>query len=264
MSRLPSLFVSHGGPNVVVEPSEARDFLSGLRSLVPAPRAILVMSAHFETEGVAVVTDPAPQTQHDFGGFAAELYRMAYPAPGDPALAARALDLLEAAGLGPVPVPRRGYDHGVWNPLILGFPQADVPVVQVSIDPSRDARWHHRIGRALAPLAEDGVLLLGSGHITHNLRAVIGAMRGMPVPAGLDRAVDAFTGWMADAVAAGDEAALLDWRARAPFVADNHPTDEHLMPFFFALGAGGPGARGERIHASVQYGAFAWDAYRFG
>ncbi len=264
MTRIPSLFVSHGGPNVVIDPSEARDYLSSLGTRLPRPRAIVIMSAHFETDGVSVVTDPAPAMIYDFGGFPAELYQMVYRAPGDPVLAERIVTLLSDAGLSPKRIARRGYDHGAWNPLILGWPMANIPVVQVSIDPSRDAAWHFAVGKALAPLREDGVLLIGSGHITHNLRAVFGAMRhGISTDPQMGAKVDAFTAWIADKVRAGDTAALLDWTRQAPFVAENHPTDEHFMPFFFALGAGGADAEPELAHASRQYGMFAWDSWVF-
>lgn len=263
-NRMPTLFVSHGGPNIVIEPSEAHVFLKSLAVYVPEPKAIVIVSAHYETTGVAVVSDPAPQTIHDFGGFAPELYEMRYPAPGNPVLAARVADLLEAGGFAPQRVAKRGFDHGVWNPLILAWPEADVPVVQVSIDPNADAAWHYHLGAALTGLRDEGVLLIGSGHITHNLRAVLSAMRGMPVPdADMTAKVDAFTGWFAQVIGAGDTKRLLSWRDEAPFIAENHPTDEHLMPIFFAAGAAGDGASGKRIHASRQYGFFAWDSYLF-
>ena len=261
---MPSLFVSHGGPNVVIEPSQARDYLMSLGARLPRPAAIVIMSAHFETDGVAVVTDPAPGMIYDFGGFPRELYEKVYPAPGAPAVAERALDLLDAAGLAPKRVDKRGYDHGTWNPLILAWPEADIPVVQVSVDPNRDATWHHGVGKALAPLREEGVLLIGSGHITHNLRAVFGAMRlGITTDPQMGAKVDAFTGWIAGKVKAHDTDALLDWTRQAPYAADNHPTDEHFMPFFFALGAGGDSAEPELAHNSRQYGMFAWDSWIF-
>ena len=264
MSTLPSIFISHGGPNIVIEPSEARDYLEGLAGRIERPKAIVVVSAHFETDGVAVVTDPKPGMIYDFGGFAPELYNMVYPAPGDPALAERVLGLLAEAGLHPSAVPRRGYDHGTWTPLRLAFPDADIPVVQVSVDPSRDAAWHYAVGRALAPLREEGVLLVGSGHITHNLRALFPVMRG-GVTAGpeLVRRVNAFVAWFAERFEAGDRDAILAWRDEAPFPLDNHPTDEHLMPLFFAYGAAGPDAKAERAHASAQLGFFAYDSYLF-
>jgi 4,5-DOPA dioxygenase extradiol len=264
MIQMPTLFVSHGGPNVVTDPSEARDYLKSLSGLLPRPRSIVIVSAHFETDGVVVVTDPAPDMIYDFRGFAPGLYQMVYPAPGDPALAARVVELLDRAGLAPCTLGKRGYDHGAWTPMLLAFPAADIPIVQVSIDPSRDADWHYRLGRALAPLREEGVLLVGSGHITHNLRAFMAVMRQGATPdPELVRKVDEFTSWFADRIAAGDVEALLDWKNRAPYPAENHPTDEHLMPIFLALGAAGDGPRGERIHASKHLGFFAYDSYLF-
>lgn len=264
MTSMPTLFISHGGPDIVLRDSAARRYLTTVHDLLPKPKAIVILSAHFETDGVAVVTDPAPGMIYDFGGFAPELYRMVYPARGEPALAARVFGMLEAAGLEPHTFERRGYDHGTWTPLKLAFPDADIPVVQVSIDPHRDARWHYAIGQALAPLREEGVLLIGSGHITHNLRAFFSVLRkgAAPDPA-LPGKVDAFTGWFADRLAAGDTDALLDWKRRAPFPADNHPTDEHLMPIFFAYGAAGSHPKAERVHNSVEHGFFANDSYLF-
>ncbi|MCB1495658.1 MAG: dioxygenase [Bauldia sp.] len=260
----PSLFISHGGPNIVLDDTEARDYLRGLEGLVGRPSAIVVMSAHFETRGPVVVGDPAPGMIYDFGGFPDELYRMVYPAPGSPELAARIKTMLDAAGIPTVVAPERGYDHGTWTPMMLAFPEADIPIVQLSIDPGRDAAYHHALGRALAPLREENVLLVGSGHITHNLRAVFNAMRrGLaPDPEMADK-VDAFTGWFADAFAKGDRDAILHWKERAPFVTENHPTDEHLMPLFFAYGAGGEGAEAVRAHDSKQMGFFAFDSWLF-
>lgn len=265
MSTNPSLFISHGGPNIVTDDTPARDFLEGLSGLLERPKAIVIVSAHFETGGVSVVTDPTPGMIYDFGGFAPELYKMVYPAPGSPELAGRVVALLTDAGLAPTRTARRGYDHGTWTPLLLAYPQADIPVVQVSVDPDRDARWHFAVGQALAPLAGEGVLLVGSGHITHNLRAIFPVMRGgAPVDRAMVDKVEAFTGWFAEKLGAGDIDAVLDWKTLAPYPAENHPSDEHLMPLFFALGAGGPGAKGKRVHASRQFGFFAFDAYLFG
>ena len=264
MTRMPTLFVSHGGPNVVVDPSDARDFLMRLANDVPKPQAIVLVSAHFEAAGPAVVHDPAPEMIYDFSGFAPELYQMHYPAPGHPELAGRVMSLLCSGGYRPERVDKRGYDHGAWNPLILAFPQADIPVVQVSVDPDQDARWHHGVGRALAPLRDDGVLILGSGHITHNLREIMARMRGAPGTPDFPSRVGAFTDWFHTTLTGGNPQKVLDWRNDAPFVSDNHPTDEHLMPIFAALGAAGDDTHAERIHASTQFdGAFAWDAYRF-
>ena len=264
MTTMPSLFISHGGPNIVLSDIEARHFLETLPEHLPRPKAIVLVSAHFETNGVVVVTDPAPEMIYDFRGFEPELYKMVYPAPGEPELAARVVALLEKAGMAPCTIGKRGYDHGAWTPMMLAYPGADIPIVQVSIDPTRDAAWHYRLGQALEPLRAEGILLIGSGHITHNLRAFFPAMRhGKAVEPELIAQVDAFTGWFAEKLAAGDVATLLDWKRQAPFPAENHPTDEHLMPIFFALGAAGQGAHGERIHASKVLGFFAYDSYLF-
>jgi 4,5-DOPA dioxygenase extradiol len=264
MAAMPSVFVSHGGPNIVIEKSDAHDYLATLATRLPKPKAIVIVSAHFETDGPVVVTDPQPDMIYDFGGFSPDLYEMVYPAPGEPALAKRIAGMLADAGLNPRVAPERGYDHGAWNALLLAFPDAEIPVVQLSIDPNRDAAYHYALGKALAPLREEGILLLGSGHITHNLRAVFGAMRGGDAPyPEMTEKVNAFTEWFAEQFGKGDREAILDWRARAPFTAENHPTDEHLMPLFFAYGAAGEDAKAERTHHSRQYGFFAWDSWFF-
>lgn len=264
MSKMPTLFVSHGGPNVVTDPSQARTFLQQLSTYVPKPSAILIHSAHFEAPGPTVVRDPAPGMIYDFKGFAPELHEMVYPAPGQPELADKVHGLLANAGHEPALLEQRGYDHGAWNPLILAFPGADIPVVQLSTDPDKDAEWHHAVGAALQPLRDEGVLIIGSGHITHNLREVIGIMRGQLATPGFPDQVSAFTAWFHEALSEGNTEDVLNWRSQAPFSQENHPTDEHLLPIFTAYGAAGEGARGERIHASTQMdGAFAWDAYKF-
>ena len=262
---MPTLFISHGGPNIITDPSEARDYLEHLSQHVGKPKAIVNASAHFEVGDVAaVVADPAPGMIYDFGGFAPELYQMVYPAPGEPELAERVATMLAEAGIRAGLVEKRGYDHGTWTAMKLAFPDADIPIVQVSIDPNRDAAYHYALGRALAPLREEGILVIGSGHITHNLRAVFGAMRGgmAPDPA-MTEAVSAFTEWFASTFEKGDRDAILHWHDKAPHADENHPTDEHLMPLFFAYGAAGDDAKAERAHASRQYGFFAFDSWKF-
>lgn len=264
MTTMPSIFISHGSPTIVIDDHPARDYLKGLSKTVPTPKAIVIVSAHFETHGVAVVTDPNPEMIYDFGGFPQELYEMVYPAPGSPEVAEQVYALLEKAGLEPSRVAKRGFDHGSWTPMKIAFPDADIPIVQVSVDPDRDASWHYALGRALAPLREEGILLIGSGHITHNLRALFPVLRGRAeADEQLIEHVNAFTGWFAEQFEAGNREALLDWRNRAPFAFENHPTDEHLMPIFFAFGAGGEAPKIERAHASKQFGVFAWDSYVF-
>lgn len=265
MAKMPSLFISHGGPSIVISDTPARHYLETISSIVPHhPKAIVVVSAHFETHGVTVVTDPRPEMIYDFRGFAPELYEMVYPAPGAPELAEKVLGLLDEASLAPARLGKRGYDHGTWTPMKLAFPAADIPIAQVSIDPSRDAAWHYAVGKALAPLRDEGILLIGSGHITHNLRAYFSMLRqGVAVDPELAGKVRAFTDWFDEKLKASDTAALLDWKRQAPHPTDNHPTDEHLMPIFFAYGAAGAQPKAERVHASVDNGFFANDSYLF-
>jgi 4,5-DOPA dioxygenase extradiol len=262
-TTMPSLFISHGAPNIILSDLPAKRFLETMAADLPAPKAIIMVSAHFEHAGVAVVTDPHPPMIYDFGGFEAELYEKTYPAPGSPSVAGKALALLTHAGLKPSAISHRGYDHGTWNPLILAYPKADIPIVQVSVDPKRDARYHYAIGQALAPLSQEGVMIIGSGHITHNLRGFFHRGRDPKFDAMLDSVSAAFVAWIESCVAAGDYEALMDWETKAPFPKENHPSTEHFMPFFVALGAEGSKGRGKRIHHSVEQGFFAYDHYRF-
>jgi 4,5-DOPA dioxygenase extradiol len=257
--KMPVLFVSHGAPTIVIDESPARRFLEGYAAALPRPRAILVVSAHFERPIATLTGAAAPATIHDFGGFPAELYAMRYPAPGDPALAARAADLIRAAGL-PVAIdPTHGLDHGVWTPLSLLYPDADIPVVALSVDPSRGPSAQLAVGRALAPLRDEGVLIVGSGAATHNLRAFF--QGGFAATAPPPRWVEDFVAWLARAIEEGRTDDLVSYRDRAPYGRENHPTEEHILPLFTALGAaGGPGVR---AHASIDHGVLAMDAYAF-
>lgn len=268
--RLPSLFLSHGSPMMALEPSPARDFLAGLGALFPRPRAILMVSAHhdaaYEGGRATVTASPAPPTIHDFGGFPDELFAMRYPAPGDPALAGRVVDLLGTHGLQVTADPDRGLDHGAWVPLSLTYPDADIPVVQLSIASNASPEWHFALGQALAPLRDEGVLVIGSGSITHNLRALFSAR--LPIDAAAPDWVTAFTDWVAERMAAGAIDDLLHAVERAPHGRDNHPTMEHILPLFVAMGAGaGPDGMlpdPRRLHASTTYGLLAMDVYAFG
>ena len=266
MRRLPSLFVSHGSPMMALEPSPARDFLAGLGAQLPPPRAILVVSAHhdaaYQGDKATVTASPAPPTIHDFGGFPYELFAMRYPAPGDPALAARVVDLLAKRGLAITAAPVRGLDHGAWVPLSLIYPAADIPVVQLSIASNASPEWHHMLGQALAPLRDDGVLIIGSGSITHNLRALFSAR--LPIDAPAPAWVTGFTDWVAERMAVGAIDDVLHSVERAPHGRDNHPTPDHILPLFVAMGAGGEPFIAERLHHSVTYGLLAMDVYAFG
>lgn len=254
---LPSLFVSHGAPTLPLDTaSPARAFLSGLGRQLPRPEALLVVSAHWETRQPSLSSAARPATIHDFHGFPPALYQLRYPAPGAPALAGRAAGLLKAAGAAPLLDPGRGLDHGAWVPLLLAWPEADVPVVQLSVLAGGDAEAHLALGRALAPLRDEGVLILGSGGAVHNLGAL--SRGGGPAP---DWAL-AFEDWLVGAVEAGDEAALAAWQDDAPTARRAQPSDEHFLPLFVALGAGdgGPGRTLHRgfEHGSLSMAAFAW------
>lgn len=258
MTTMPTLFVSHGAPTFALEPGEAGRELAALARTLPAPRAILVASPHWMTAGVSVTTSERPETIHDFGGFPRPLYDLRYPAPGAPELAERAISLLAAAGVDARAEPHRGLDHGAWVPLLHMYPEASVPVVQVSMPGRRPASWFHAFGQALSPLREEGVLILGSGSLTHNLYEFTGGA------AGTEPYVQAFAQWIADTLAANDVDALLDYRRLAPHAERAHPTDEHLMPLMFAHGAAGRHPVAKRLAASdVRYGMLAMDAYVF-
>lgn len=259
MTPLPAVFVSHGSPMLAIEDQPARRFLAGLGGALPRPRAILAVSAHWLTAAPAVSAATQPETIHDFGGFPEALYRIQYPAPGAPELAARVAALLQAARLDCAQDPVRGLDHGAWVPLMLMYPQADIPVAQLAIQPRLDPAWHASLGAALKPLRDEGVLILGTGSMTHNLREVFNHAPDAP-PVGW--AAD-FAAWFATSTAADDRTALLDYRARAPSAVRSHPTDEHLLPFYVALGAATPGVAGTRVHQSFQHGTLAMDAYTF-
>ena len=251
----PSLFISHGAPTMAMQPSEARDFLIALGQRLKRPDAIVIASAHDEAEGVVVRAPDRFRTWHDFGNFDPKLFEMRYEPPGAKDVADAAQALLEAAGLAPIRSDARQLDHGSWVPLSLLFPEADVPLVTVSVDPRRDAAWHEAIGRALAPLRERNVLVIGSGSISHNLREVFGGSE--------ERAwVERFTAWVAEKTEAGERDALLGAMAQAPDAVRNHPTDEHFLPFYVGLGAGG--GAGKRIHHSYTFGVLAMDVYVFG
>ncbi len=263
---LPTLFVSHGSPMHALHAGRAGRAWSELTQRLPRPRAILVASAHWETELPMVSTSARPETIHDFGGFPPELYKLRYPAPGTPESAQRALELLKAAGLPASGNGCRGLDHGAWVPLLHMYPHADVPVAQVSVQPSLDAAHHLRLGAALAPLAHEGVLVVGSGHLTHNLQEWIAHVRRHGMQPGDTPAapyVEEFRRWVDRALRDDDRGALAAWRERAPHALRAHPSDEHFVPLPIAFAAAGPAPRVERIDAGVDAGVLAMDAYLF-
>lgn len=261
--RLPVLFVSHGSPMFALHPGSTGPALQAwMQSHVPAERlrGIVLMSPHWMTRGgVAVMANPKPPTWHDFGGFAPALYDLQYPAPGDPVLAQRIVHLLSAACQSAGADPERPFDHGAWVPLRYLAPEAKVPVVQLSLPAGVSTAELYAIGQALAPLREEGILLVGSGSMTHNLHE----LRREEGPT--EPYVTAFCQWVEDTLQSGDLAALLDYRDSAPHAERAHPTDEHFRPIYFALGAGGwgqqPHLRPRYISHEVVYQSLSMDAF---
>lgn len=258
MSRLPALFISHGSPMTALQPGKVGERLAQLAADLPPPRAIVLASAHWLTRSPQVGAAATPETVHDFGGFPQALFDIRYPAPGDPVLSARVAALLQGAGLQPQVDPDHGLDHGVWVPLRLLYPAADIPVVPVSIQPGLGPAHQLRLGRALAPLRDEGVLVIGSGSITHNLHDWRSYDEARQAPY-----VQPFIDWIEQRMAAEDVEALLDYRRQAPYAERAHPTDEHLLPLYVAMGAGGAPMRAQRIDAGIDMGFLAMDIYRF-
>ena len=260
MNRMPTLFVSHGAPNVVLYDVPARRFFDTLAEHLPRPSAIVVASAHYDADTPAVTGGDEPTTIHDFYGFEPALYAMNYPAPGAPALAARVVDLIQAAlGVEAVVDDTWGFDHGAWSPLSRIYPAADIPMLELSVNARADPAYHLRLGRALQALRAEGVLVIGSGSIVHNLARIAPPMENEDAPGW---ALD-FLAWLHQHLSAADEAALIDYRARAPYALESHPTADHLLPMYVAMGAAGEGWRATRLHHSVTFGTVAMDCYRF-
>lgn len=256
MSSLPSLFISHGAPDLPIQTGPTQDFLRQLFQSIPKPEAMLVVSAHWLTAQPTVSKATHPQTLYDFSGFPPHLYELVYRAPGHPQLAEAVVEKLNQAGFSTRINAKRGYDHGVWTPLILADPAGTIPVVQLSVQPYATPDHHFHLGKALAPLRDDGVLIIGSGAATHNLWA-FGDRYDAPPPTW----AVAFDDWLAEAIAQNDISRLLNYRQLAPHATQNHLTEEHLFPLFVALGAGGAG---QQLHHGFTYGAFSMAAYAFG
>lgn len=255
----PTLFLSHGTPLLAIQDSAAGRFLDGLGDTLPRPSAIIVASAHFMSTLPLVGGAERPETVHDFSGFPAPLYALRYPAPGAPALAERIAGRLLQAGIDARVRGSHGLDHGVWVPLRRMYPQADIPVVPMSVIPHADAATHLALGRALAPLRDEGVLVIGSGGFIHNLGDLDLSDATAPTPPWARECGD----WMRERIMARDWPALLDWQVLAPHARRAHPTVEHLMPLFVALGAAGDAAEAHSLHRSHAYGSLALDAFAF-
>lgn len=260
MSTLPALFVSHGSPMLALDAGATGLAWAEIARTLPKPRAVVVASAHWLSAQPAVSTTASPATIHDFYGFPEPLFRIQYTPPGAPQLAEQVASLLADAGFEVGIDPARGLDHGAWVPLKNMYPDADVPAFQLAIQPRQGPEHHWRLGRALASLREQGVLVLASGSITHNLREL-----EWDIPEGVasNEYVPAFQHWVYQRLLAGDRTALLDYRRQAPGAQRAHPTDEHYLPLYVALGAAGDTPRAERLFTSLTHGGLAMDVYAF-
>ncbi|MBK6004712.1 dioxygenase [Ramlibacter ginsenosidimutans] len=258
VTTLPSLFLSHGAPTFAIDPGLAGAQLRALGKAIGKPAAVVVVSPHWMTRGVQVTAAARPETVHDFGGFPRALYAIDYPAPGAPALAARVQEVLRLAGVAASLDAQRGLDHGAWVPLLHLYPEADVPVVQVSLPVGTDASGALELGRALAPLAREGVLVIGSGSLTHNLYEF---RMGDDHEAAYARE---FSAWIRDAVEHGDVERLQHALERAPHAARAHPTSEHFLPLLVAAGAAGSLSPATVLDGGIRHGVLAMESYMFG
>ena len=258
---LPTLFISHGSPVTILQDTPARHFLVSLGTLFPRPKAILSISAHWETERPAVSNPPANKTIYDFYGFPPELYSLTYTPPVAHNLADQVKALLDAAGLPCLEDKEQGLDHGTWVPLKLAYPAEDIPVIQLAVQPHLGTRHHLAMGAALDNLRAEDVLVIGSGTFTHDLRRFRSGRPALDAPETRD--VTDFSIWMDAKIMAGDLKSLADYRHLAPYGAEEHPTEEHLLPLYVALGAAGKNRTAQKLHSSVEYGFMRMDAYAF-
>jgi 4,5-DOPA dioxygenase extradiol len=259
-SLAPVLFISHGAPLFAVSPGTSGPALTAYGKQLQAEhplKGIVILSPHWMTERLAVMRNPKPKTYHDFGGFPPALYELQYPAPGDIELSDRVQSLLTDAGLNPLQDPDRPLDHGVWVPLMHLFPKAEIPVVQVSLPVGWGPEQVLKLGEALQALREQGILLIGSGSMTHNLSEFFGGERKP------DPYVDAFSRWIETTLTKGDTAALLNYAEQAPSAKRAHPSDDHFLPLFFAVGAAGANATPHYLSREVMYSMLAMDSIAF-
>lgn len=258
-AQAPVLFVSHGAPTFALEPGLLGPQLQAIGRTLGDIRAVLVVSPHWQTRGeVCVMATAQPETIHDFGGFAAELYTLQYPAPGAPDVAEQALALLRTGGFPTGLDARRGLDHGAWVPLLHLLPAARVPVFQVSLPFGLTAEQSLALGHALAPLRTQGVLILGSGSMTHNLHE-LAAPGSSAEPYALE-----FAAWVRTAVQAHARAALCRYRAKAPFAQRAHPTEEHFLPLLVAVGATGDAETPRVLDGGIDFGVLSMESYAWG
>lgn len=257
MTGMPVLFISHGAPDFAIKPGRLGPQLRELAGSLPRPEAVLMVSAHWMAESPRVTASEWPATIHDFRGFDPSLYDIRYPAPGFPALAADVAALLEGAGWHDSATdPERGLDHGAWVPLLHMYPEADVPVLQLSLPTGLDGERAFAYGRALAALAGRGALIVGSGSLTHNLRDALGGTQDREY-------AEVFSQWLRDAARQGETEKLRRALKQAPEARRAHPTPEHYWPLVVAAGAAGEGAGARILEGGMTYDVLAMDAFVF-
>lgn len=257
-TRQPVLFLSHGSPLTALGGDELTRVWSKLSAQLSRPAAILIVSAHWTTRLPILGGSVQPETLYDFAGFPDELYRLRYPAPGAPALAQHIKQLLATTGIAAGIDASRGLDHGAWVPLRTLFPAADIPVLQLSVQPGCCARHHYALGAALAVLRNENVLLVASGHLTHNLGEYMQRRTAHPVPESV-----AFRDWVHARLMSRQTEPLLDWQQNAPHATFAHPSVEHFLPLFVAVGAAGEKHGSEWLGGGWIENSLAADSYLF-
>lgn len=254
---LPSLFISHGAPTIAIEDTIFTQALQQLGKTLPKPKLIIAMSAHWESNELLINANPTPDTWHDFGGFPRALFEMQYPAKGYPEVAITLAQQLQSQGVAIKVTDSQPFDHGVWTPLVHLYPHADVPIVQVSLPHHFNAKDCYELGKLFAPLRQEQVLIMASGSITHHL----GHVRFNSTE--IEPEASQFKYAMIEQLKNGSDS-VLGWQSH-PLATYNHPTPEHLLPLFFAKGAGetGTGGRVGVVHESFAHYSLGMDIYRF-
>lgn len=258
MQTMPTLFISHGAPTFAMEPGKLGPLLTDLGQHMDRPKAIVMVSPHWMTPTVRVTTSMQPATIHDFGGFPDALYEIEYPAPGAPDVATHVTDVLRHAGWQVTEDAQRGLDHGAWVPLTYLYPEADVPVIQVSMPIRLDARSAYALGQSLASLRTEGIMVIASGSMTHNLYEF---RTGHAEEA---QYAKEFAGWINDTVTAKDHTRLIDALEIAPHARRAHPTAEHFLPLLVAAGAAGTTDDVTLLDGGITHGVLSMDSFVFG
>lgn len=252
-----TLFISHDAPDILTEKTAAHDFFKNLAKNFTKPKAIIVFSAYYESDVLEITGNLHLKTIHDFGGFAPELYQTTYDAKGSPDLAEEIWQLFSSLDINAKIDPKRGLDHGAWIPLKLIYPNADIPVIQISIQSNEDALYSYKIGKIISYFKEQNILIIGSGSITHNL-AMAFRNKDKPTP----NWVEDFSEIIFKKLQNNDLRALINWH-ELPFAQENHPSFEHFIPLLITLGATSENFKSQRLHHSFDYSVLTMDCYVF-